>query len=165
MQDTTASQKSGSARTVVAFMMANTSALFFFAFILEDLPTLREWSWHDLPVGLILRYALAMGLGGAVAGFLLAGLFGRRGLPGWVLALLAGVLATLLAGVVGSAVGLAPDLLADGWQSTDMVAILAGLVLLPLALVDHPWLILIWLALIVVTHLWARSRRSQPLSA
>jgi hypothetical protein len=145
---------------VVALMMALTGAMFFFVFLAEDLNALTEAERANLPVGLILRYVVAMGLGGALAGALLAGMFGRRGVLGWVLAGLGGILVTLVAGMLGSAVGMLPDLLADGWQMADLIPILFGLLVLPLAMAGKPFVAIVWLALIVATHVLAgRARR------
>lgn len=157
---TTTEAAGRSPRATVALMMAITGAMFFFVFVAEDASNIPDLKWSDLPLGLILRYLLAMGLGGALAGALMAGLFGRGGIGGWALAALGGVLATLIAGLLGSATGIVPDLLADGWQVADLIPILFGLLVLPLAMAGKPLIALVWLALIVTTHLLAaRARR------
>jgi len=152
-------RSSGVPRRVVAGMMALTGALFFFAFLLEDVPAGSDVDWTGLPWVLILRYILAMGIGGALAGLVLAGLFGRRGVSGWILALIAGIVATLFAGLLGSAVGLLPDLLADGWRINDLIPIAFGLLVIPLSFAGQPVLPAIWLVLILATHIWARRLR------
>ena len=75
-------------RTITTVMMALTGASLFIAFMLEDLSGLAADQSAALSRMLVLRYILAMAIGGALAGWLLAGLFGRRGLRGWFLALL-----------------------------------------------------------------------------
>lgn len=150
----------GSPRLIVAVMMALVGAMFFFVFLAEDIENMTNLEWADLPTGLVLRYIVAMGIGGAIAGFLLAGLFGRAGIGGWALAGIGGVLATLLAGLIGSAAGLLPDLLADGWQMADIIPIAFGLLVIPLAMVGKPLIALVWVALLGVTHVLAgRARR------
>lgn len=148
-----------SPRFVTTAMMAITGALFFSAFVLED-TTGGGRDWANLPRGLAVRYLAAMAVGGAIAGWLLAGLFGRRGVLGWLLAVLGGIVASLVAGIFGSAVGLIPDLLADGFSMADLIPIAAGIIIVPLAFGGMPLLIPVWLALIVVTHVWARRART-----
>ena len=145
---------------VATAMMALAGAGFFLVFLLEDLAGRGDVHWSDLPLGLAARYILSMGIGGALAGWLLAGLFGRSGVSGWLAALLGGALAVTVAGLLGSLVGLLPDLLADGWQTGDLIAIVYGLVVLPLAFVGQPLVLLLWLALVAATHLWARHVRA-----
>jgi len=147
------------ARRIVTAMMAVMGAAFFFVFLLEDVADPARNAWSDLPWALILRYILAMGIGGALAGAALAGLFGRRGVAGWLLAALAGLVVVAVTGLLGSAVGLLPDLLADGWQMKDLIPIGFGLLVLPLALINNPLVLVIWLVLLAVTHLWAGRRR------
>lgn len=150
----------GTPRRVVAGMMGLAGALFFFAFLLEDLPSGGEIDWGGLPWGLILRYVVAMGLGGALAGLVLAGMFGRRGVAGWVLALLAGLLAALVAGMFGSAIGQLPDQLVDGFQMAELIPVAFGLLVIPLSFAGQPLLPVVWLVLIFATHLWARRHRA-----
>ena len=149
-----------SARHVTTVMMALVGAGLFFVLLAGDLPGRGAAEWDDLPRGIVLRYILTMALGSAAAGWLLAGLFGRRGVAGWLLALLGAVAATVVAGLLGSALGLLPDLLRDGWQMSDLVPILFGLAVLPLAFVGKPLLLVAWLGLIALTHVWARQARA-----
>ncbi|WP_111429692.1 hypothetical protein [Rhodobacteraceae bacterium DSL-40] len=146
-------------RTITTVMMALTGASLFIAFMLEDLSGLAPDQSAALSRMLVLRYILAMAIGGALAGWLLAGLFGRRGLRGWFLALLGGIVTALIAGLLGSAVGLLPDLLADGFSMGDLIAVAFGLLVFPLALAGQPLLLALWLILIGLTHLWARRAR------
>lgn len=167
-------QESGQGRSVrfiTTAMMALTGAAAFIAFSAEDLAGLSPEQRSALPFALIARYIGAMAIGGALSGWLLSGLFGRRRVRGWVLAVAAGLFATLVAGLFGSALGLLPDVLADGWDPGDLIAILAGLLVLPLAAAAQPHLLLPWLGLVALTHLWAgraRARRrdaaSRPVS-
>ncbi len=151
---------SGSPRRIVALLMALVGAMFFFVLVAEDMRNMTETEWADVPAGLITRYIVAMGLGGAAAGWLLAGLFGRGGIGGWALAAIGGVLATLAAGMLGSAVGMVPDLIADGWQMSDLIPIGVGLLVIPLSLVGQPLVAAAWVGLIALTHVMAgRARR------
>ena len=149
-----------SARHVTAGMMALIGAGLFFVLLAGDLPGRESAEWDDLPTRLVVRYIVTMALGSAAAGWLLAGLFGRRGVGGWLLALVGAVVATMVAGLLGSALGLLPDLLRDGWQSADIIPILFGLAVLPLAFVGKPLLLAGWLGLIALTHVWARQARA-----
>lgn len=148
-------------RLIASLMMALIGAALFAAFVLQDIKIHPETEFADLPWNLILRYALAMTAGGALVGFMFCGLFGRNGVLGWVLALIGGVIAASISGLFGSAFGLLPDLLADGFSTSDAVQVAAGLLILPLAAIEQPMVLVIVLALIVVTHLWCnRARQS-----
>ncbi|MEM1073018.1 MAG: hypothetical protein AAGI36_01095 [Pseudomonadota bacterium] len=140
------------ARRVASPMMALTGAIFFFAFVFQDIRIHPEIPAGELPWGLIIRYGVAMTLGGAVAGYLMAGLFGRSGIGGWILSFLAGTLATLLLGLVGSAFGLIPDLADQGLTSGELVQITLGALVVPLSLIEQPYLILVLLVLFGATH-------------
>ena len=133
-----------SPRFVASTAMAATGTLFFLALVFEDIADLIDTPLSEIPWALIFRYAVAMAFGGAVSGFVLAGLFGRSGLAGWLLAILGGLAATVIAGVLGSFVGLVPELFTNGWQSTYFVAIASGALILPLAWGGWPVLIPIW---------------------
>lgn len=150
-----------SPRKIVAGMMALSSALLLFVFVVEDFGDLPTLMAAAPPWGLILRYLFAMALAGAVCGYLMAGMFGRRGLGGWLLAVLGGILIATIAGLLGSLIGLLPDLLADGFQTRDLVAIAAGALVLPLAATGWAPLLVVWLALVLGTHAWAASLRRQ----
>ncbi len=154
-----------SARHVTTAVMALIGAIFFVAFLLEDVVGRTDVAWENLPWGLIVRYVVAMTVGGAVAGWLAAGLFGRRGVSGWLLALLGGALATTAAGMLGSVVGLVPDLLADGWDMADLIPIGYGLAVLPLAFAGAPLLIIVWFGLVGIAHVLAARARTTTLPA
>lgn len=149
----------GRRRLAVAGVLSLASLLLFLVFDFEDIGQLEGVDWSNLPVGLIARYAIAMGLGGALAGYILSGFFGRFGFFGWLLAFVGGLLVATIAGVLGSAIGLAPDLLADGIQARDLIPIGAGALVLPLAVVEWPIVVVIWVALIFTAHLIARRSR------
>lgn len=149
-----------SPRYVTTLMMALIGVLLIAAFMAEDVVATGNVAWADLPKGLMLRYLLAMAIGGALSGWLLCGMFGRGGLGGFVLGFLGSVIATLVAGLFGSAAGLLPDLLRDGWSSSDLIPIFYGLAVLPLAFAGQPLLFAGWLVVMLLTHLWARSIRS-----
>lgn len=142
-----------------ALLMALAGAFFFAVFVSQDVRPNEDLSWRTLPWGLLVRYGVAMVLGGLLAGFLFGGLFGRRGVLGWLLAVIVGILALSLSGLLGSAVGLLPDLLADGYQPRDLVAVAAGVLILPLTLADQPWLLAVLLLLIGGAHVLARRGR------
>lgn len=147
-------------KLVAALMMAIIGALLFSAFVMQDIRIHPELGPQDLPWGLIIRYGVAMTLGGALAGYLLCGTFGRGGVGGWVLALLGGVIAASLSGLLGSAFGLLPDMLSDGFSLSEAIQIVAGLLVLPLAAIEEPVLIPAVAALIAATHILCKRRRS-----
>lgn len=149
-----------SPRTTAALCLAVTCVLFFFLFVLEDLSPATQTDQPDPPWGLLARYAVAMAAGGALAGLVSAGLFGRAGATGAILALIGGVVATLIAGALGSAMGLLPDMVAGGMQSQDLIAIAFGLFVVPLAIAEKPALAVVWVGLILATHLAVRAQRN-----
>ena len=153
--------KTGARAPVLAecLLLALASALLFLALVFEDFGQLAETDLSELPMGLIVRYFLAMGLGGAIAGYVLSNLFGRTGLLGWILAMIGGILVATFAGLLGSAIGLLPDLVSDGFQSSDILAVVAGALVLPLALIGWPILLPIWICLILLVHFLAKRRR------
>jgi hypothetical protein len=139
--------------------MAFSSALFFVVFLFKDLGELVRTSWSDVPWALLVRYLASMGLAGGLVGFALSGLLGRRGLGGWALAVVAGAVAATAAGLLGSLFGGLPDIVANGLDGQAAIAIGAGALVLPFAMSDWPLLLLIWLVLLAITHLWIRRRR------
>jgi hypothetical protein len=143
----------------VPIVLALASMLLFVALVFQDMGALTDTDWSNLPFGLITRYLIAMGLGGALAGYILSGLFGRSGLLGWFSAMIGGVLVATFAGLIGSAIALAPDLLSDGLQTRDVVAIGSGAFVLPFALSGWPILLPIWIALISTAHILASKGR------
>ncbi len=154
-------------KLVAALIMAIIGALLFSAFVMQDIRIHPELGPQDLPWGLIIRYGVAMTLGGALAGYLLCGTFGRGGaggwvlaLLGWVLALLGGIIAASLSGLLGSAFGLLPDMLSDGFSLSEAIQIGAGLLVLPFAADEEPILIPAVVALIAATHILCKRLRN-----
>lgn len=151
-------------RVIASGLMAISSALLFAVLLFEDLGELIPTSWSDAPWNLLVRYLAAMSVAGGLIGFALSGLFGRSGVAGWALALAAGVVAATGSGLVGSLLGGLPDIVVNGLQGRALVAIAAGALVLPFAIADWPFLILVWLSLLTITHLWIRSlRRHAPI--
>ena len=141
-------------------MMAVVGVLVFSVLLVGDMSLLPADSSVAVPWALVFRYGVAMAIGGALAGAALAGLFGRRGIGGWLLSLLGGAIASVVAGLLGSAVGLAPDLLRDGFQTGDLIAVGFGGVLAPIALAESWGHLGVWLGLIALTHiLCGKARR------
>jgi len=147
-------------------MMALIGAFLFGAFVLQDIRIHPELGPQDLPWGLIIRYSAAMVLGGALIGYLFCGFFGRNGIGGWMLAMIGGVLAASLSGLIGSAIGLSPELLADGFSAAELIRIAAGLLVFPLASLEQPVLFPLVIGMIVITHIFTkRARREMKNSA
>jgi len=96
-------------------------------------------------------------LGGGVAGWLLAPLFGRRGVAGGLLALAAAVLATALGGLLGGTLASIVEA-ALGFGSTAQAAInaLVGALAVPLGIAERPWLGALWLVLVALVRAAAR---------
>ena len=67
----------------------------------QDVQNFAQTSWADLPLSAVVRGLVFMAVGGALVGWLLAGLFGRSGLAGWALAAVGGVAGTVLGIAVG----------------------------------------------------------------
>jgi len=148
-----------SPRKTVATLMALSSALLFIALVAEDMGELTGLTFATIPWGLFLRYLLGMALAGALCGAALSSLFGRPGFFGWILVFAAGIVTATIAGVLGSFFGLLPELLSDGWQSQDMVAIGAGALVLPLAAIGWTPLLAVWIALVGAAHFRAMRAR------
>ena len=146
------------ARWVVIAIMAVTGAAFFYEFLNDDLHNAGT-DVGSTGVPLALRYLIAMAVGGGLSGAICAGMFGRSGAVGWLWAALGAVLATALAGLLGSFFGLIPDLLADGLTTQHLISAGFGLVLIPLSMVGRPVMIAVWLGLVVAAHLLARRAR------
>ncbi|WP_171126984.1 MULTISPECIES: hypothetical protein [unclassified Ruegeria] len=139
-------------RRAATLVMAVIGASLFLLFLSRDLPGGLGDDWAKQNFGLVIRYVIAMTIGGAFMGFLLAPMFGRSGVGGWVTALVGGLLSTFIAGAFGSFFGLLPDLLSDGWQASDLVSILFGFAVLPLAAAENISSSLIWLVMVIAAH-------------
>lgn len=147
---------------IAALMMALSGAFFFVVFVLQDVRIHPELTWDQLPWSLIARYAVAMTAGGALAGVVFSGLFGRSGTGGWFLALLGGAIASLLSGLFGSAFGLLPDLLADGLTMAELIKVVLGALVVPLSVIEQPFLLIVLIGLVLATHeLCKRARQSK----
>lgn len=148
-------------RRAATFVMAVIGASLFLLFLSRELPEGLNDDWAKKNIGLVARYVIAMTIGGAAMGYLLAPMFGRAGIGGYIASILGAVLSTLIAGAFGSLIGLLPDLLADGWQSSDLVSILFGFAVLPLAAVENLGSSLVWLAMAVSAHYLSKSERAK----
>jgi hypothetical protein len=143
-------------------MMAVVGVLVFSVLLVGDMSLLPADASVAVPWALVIRYGVAMAIGGALAGAALAGLFGHRGIGGWLLSFVGGAIAAVVAGLLGSAVGLLPDLLRDGLQTGDLIAVGFGGVLAPIALLESWGHLAVWLGLIALTHiLCGKSRRPE----
>jgi hypothetical protein len=139
-----------------ALVWGVTLALFAAFFALQD------WArWQAAPATILGRigvFAACHGLGGAVAGALADGLFGRAGAAGWALALLGGVAVTIAGGLLGGAVfGLLGTPGAGAPLVEGAIRVGMGPLTVPLAVAQRPALAAIWLVGIVAARLWRRS--------
>lgn len=160
MEDTAQKRFLSTPRLLASALMAVSSALLFTVFVFEDLNALLDTSWSDVPWGLVLRYVLSMGAAGALVGAVLAGVFGRGGIAGWALSIAGGIVAATVAGLLGSFFGLLPGLLSRGIGTGDMIAILAGGLVLPFTVAEWPIVGALWLALVALTHVSIRKLRA-----
>lgn len=142
-------------------VMAFVGVILFVTVVHSDLAAISESRSANAPTGLIIRYALAMAIGGALAGYVLSRLFGRAGIMGWILALIGGLLATIGSGLIGSLFGRLPELLSDGFQMGDLIAVAAGMLIPLFALGDDGWLTLVWLIMILAAHVWKRQLQNR----
>lgn len=130
-------------RLEIGAIMAALSGALFMIVLLNDISSFAGPDFDQLPWTLIGRYVLSMIAGGAIAGYLFAGKFGRPGFAGWISATLWGLTAILVAGFFGSLIGMLPERLTDGFQLADLIAVAAGGLILPFAANDSPWLLLV----------------------
>ncbi|RDC74470.1 hypothetical protein DLJ49_04055 [Rhodovulum sp. 12E13] len=144
------------ARAIVAAGMASVAALFAFLFLYGDRQAATGSTGVWLFVGEVILFH---GVGGLVAGAALAGLFGRRGTAGWPLAAFGGVLATLLAGLIGGVLSGVPTLLSGGSPVTEAIRLGAATVVTPLAVAAAPLLGAVWAVAMAALHLLARAAR------
>ena len=131
-----------------------------FSVIDQEIAGLPQEARGDIPWGLIFRYLIAFGLAGALLGFLVAGVFGRKGVAGWLLAFLGGVVVAIFGGVLGSFFGLVPDILSGGFENGVAVSVASGALLPFFALAGRPFLVALWLGLVVFAHVLAKRRRA-----
>ncbi|MDW4498548.1 hypothetical protein R5H30_11190 [Sulfitobacter sp. D35] len=155
-----------SPRWIAALMMALSGLFFFLALLMQDMRALDSLNRETVPIGLMLRYAVAMALGGALAGYLTSALFGRgafggllRSFGGYLLAIVAGIVASIFAGAFGAAFGEVPELLRDGYHTRDLVPIAGGAVILAFVAAGRPVLLLVWFGIVIATHVWTRKAR------
>lgn len=160
MDDLTYKKLFSTPRPLASALMAVSSALLFTVFVFEDLSDLLRTEWSDVPWGLVLRYVLSMGIAGALIGALLAGMFGRGGTVGWALSVAGGIVTATLAGLLGSFFGLLPSLLSRGTGAGDLIAILAGGLVLPFTVARWPIVGALWLLLLAITHVSIRKLRN-----
>lgn len=145
-----------SARSAVALGMAALAFGVAFAFLYEDRAAAPGAEGiRAFVTGTLVFHAA----GGAVAGWALAGLFGRAGAVGWPLAALGGALASLAAGVLGGAAAGLPALLGGGSPVVGAVRIATAAFVTPLAVAAQPWLGAAWLATILGLHVVTRRLR------
>ncbi|MEO1681602.1 MAG: hypothetical protein AAFU80_25955 [Pseudomonadota bacterium] len=97
--------------------------------------------------------------GGFVAGWLLGGTFGRLGIAGWPLALVGGVLASLLAGLIGAAIASLPGMVGGISIGSQIVQVGVGVLVTPLAIEGAPWFGIAWLIAVLVLHVLVRRVR------
>ncbi|MFV0335172.1 MAG: hypothetical protein ACK5JR_14015 [Tropicimonas sp.] len=139
-------------RRRVAVMVAPIGAALIWVLVREDAQNLAHAGWADLPVPLMAQALFFMGLGGALAGWLLADLFGRRGVAGWALAGSGGVLATALACLLGVLLGRLPELFGGGLGLADLISLGAALLLPVFAMAGEPLVAGGWVIAIVLTQ-------------
>jgi len=147
-------------RLAVAAIWGATLAFFALAFALQDRASWPEDAARVIG-GDVALFAASQALGGAVAGFLLAGLFGRGGPFGWLLSILGAVLALLLGALAGGAVFGLRELVAGG---QDLVLGLIRVGMGPLGIIfasaQAPLLAVALVLATALAHLAARRLRT-----
>ncbi|MEM0947426.1 MAG: hypothetical protein AAGK37_08480 [Pseudomonadota bacterium] len=147
------------ARVRSALIWALTTALFAVAFALQDVLTAEAPTAAGFFGTAILGVCHA--LGGAIAGFLLAGLFGRNGAAGWIMALVGGVAVVLLGGLFGGAfAAIYGTVTGTADLTVDLIRIGLGAVTAPLAIAEGPALALLWILSAIVAHLTCAKARA-----
>lgn len=145
----------------VALIWAATLGFYAAAFVLEDVV-----KGVNLPAAAArdtMLLASFHAAGGAVAGYLLARLFGRRGAGGWLLSLLGAVLVTVIGGLLGGALAGVPALLLDSDRLAAAIRIAFGAVTVPLAVAEWAVTAVVWPVALVLSHLAAaRARTARP---
>ncbi|MEM9248309.1 MAG: hypothetical protein AAGB05_06375 [Pseudomonadota bacterium] len=143
-------------RAIVAVAMAALAVLCVTAFLYEDRAAAggAEGLW-----GFVGSTLVGHALGGAAAGFALAGLFGRPVAVGWALSVVGGLLVALLGGLLGGLFNTIPALLSGASGLEDAIRIGSALLVTPLAIASAPWLGGVWLVAIAGVHLVVRRSR------
>ncbi len=100
-------------RLAVAAIWGGALAFFALAFTLQDRAVWPEDAVRVIGAD-IAHFTASQALGGALAGFLLAGLFGRGGAAGWLLSILGAILALLLGSLAGGAIFGLREILSGG---------------------------------------------------
>ena len=145
------------ARSATAVGMAALACLLAFLLLYQDREAAAgaEGLW-----AFVAEVLLGHAAGGFVAGWVLAPLFGRRGIVGWLLAFVGGALASLLAGLVGGALSSLPVLIGGQGLATYLVGLGGGALVKPFAMANAPWVVVVWLAVVVGLHLVSAKLRS-----
>ena len=113
----------------------------------------------------VFGFSLPALLGAGVAGFLLAGWFGRPGIAGWVRMFAGALGTTLLGGLIGGVVlifwaGTILLLASEGniWPQADelLVPVKIGVLIAIMWPAKYPWLVPVWVTMMVLIHLRAR---------
>lgn len=145
----------------VALVSAAAMGGFAFLFLMQERPedlTAIHGLW-----GFVAGRIGSQAIGGALAGWLLAALFGRRGLAGLALAVLGGVLVTLLAGLFGGILSGLPGLLRQGLAVPVLIRMGLEALIVPMAAAGRPLVWAAWVGLVALTHvlaLLARRRKA-----
>ncbi len=144
------------ARGACGVGLALLAAILAFSFLYEDRGAAAgaEGIWAFV-TGTLFGHAL----GGFVAGWLLAGLFGRGRAVGWVLALVGGIVAVLLAGLLGGVVTALPSLVSGGSVVTEAIRVGTSAFVGPLAVAAAPWLGLVWFGGVGALHVAVQKTR------
>ncbi|WP_116131119.1 hypothetical protein [Tropicimonas sp. IMCC34043] len=140
-------------RITVALVSALAMAGFAVLFLLQERP--EDLSTVDGLWGFVFGRLLFQAIGGAAAGWLLAGLFGRRGIQGLALALIGGVLVTLLAGLIGGVLVGIPGLLRQGFAAPVLIRMGMESLIVPMAGAGRPLVWAAWGGTVILTHLLA----------
>ncbi|NRA99525.1 MAG: hypothetical protein HRU32_06850 [Rhodobacteraceae bacterium] len=147
-------------------MRSKIALLFFVGLFVNGLfiaPYIRDTNETGAFDGLGLWVAIAHGLGGALAGWLMAGSFGRAGIGGWIISLFAVITIILLGGLAGGVMIAVQGMITAG--DTVLQAGIRGIIgalAAPVAMANLPGLWLLPPVLTVLAHLLAQRQTASP---
>ena len=147
-------------RWVSALIWAATLAFFAVAFALQDRASWPEGAtgpiWGEVAI-----LAATQAAGGAIAGYLLATLFGRRGVIGWVVATVGAIVVCLLGGLLGGALFGLREMIGGGNELIQgLIRLGLGPLNAPLAIAETPSLAAVLAAATGLAHLMIQRVRT-----
>ena len=148
-------------RWVSAIIWAATLAFFAVAFALQDKASWPEGGTGPI-WGEVAFLAATQAAGGALAGYLLATLFGRRGVIGWIVATVGAILVCLLGGLLGGGLFGLREIIGGGDELIQgLIRLGFGPLNAPLAIAETPSLAAVLAAATGLAHLVIQHMRTK----